>query len=301
MEDLYSIHPGISRAGGAAASEASGVAGGSSPPPTAPPPPRPPADLTEMVKAQIAGHPRYPTLLSAYIECRKVGAPPEVAALLEEIGRERCAAASAAGEVGLDPELDEFMEAYCRVLERYKEELTRPFDEAATFLSSVRTQLSTLCGAAASSLSDEMVGSSEDEPCSGDTDVTDLGQEHSSRLADRELKEMLLKKYSGCLSRLRSEFLKKRKKGKLPKDARSALMDWWNTHYRWPYPTEEDKVRLAAMTGLDPKQINNWFINQRKRHWKPSEDMQFALMEGVTGGGSSSGTTLYFDTGTIGP
>jgi hypothetical protein len=62
---------------------------------------------------------------------------------------------------------------------------------------------------------------------------------------------------------------------------------------------EEDKVRLAAMTGLDPKQINNWFINQRKRHWKPSEDMRFALMEGVAGG--SSGTTLYFDTGTIGP
>mgnify|MGYP003702732843 CR=1 FL=1 len=178
-------------------------------------------------------------------------------------------------------------------------------------------------------MQDEMVGSSEDEPCSGDADAADFGQEHSSRLADHELKEMLLKKYSGCLSRLRSEFLKKRKKGKLPKDARLALMDWWNTHYRWPYPTvmsrkrlfdtqkplthtdlglclpidlsqEEDKVRLAAMTGLDPKQINNWFINQRKRHWKPSEDMRFALMEGVTGG-SSSGTTLYFDTGTNGP
>ncbi|KAG8084466.1 hypothetical protein GUJ93_ZPchr0010g7202 [Zizania palustris] len=152
-------------------------------------------------------------------------------------------------------------------------------------------------------MQDEMVGSSEDEPCSGDGDAADFGQEQSSRLADHELKEMLLKKYSGCLSRLRSEFLKKRKKGKLPKDARSALMDWWNNHYRWPYPTEEDKVSLAATTGLDPKQINNWFINQRKRHWKPSEDMRFALMEGVTGGGggSSGGTTLYFDTGTIGP
>jgi hypothetical protein len=39
----------------------------------------------------------------------QVGAPPEVATLLEEIGRESCAAASAGGEVGLDPELDEFM------------------------------------------------------------------------------------------------------------------------------------------------------------------------------------------------
>jgi hypothetical protein len=36
------------------------------------------------------------------------------------------------------------------VLERYKEELSRPFDEAASFLSSVRTQLSSLCGGAAS-------------------------------------------------------------------------------------------------------------------------------------------------------
>ncbi|KAF0923099.1 hypothetical protein E2562_003323 [Oryza meyeriana var. granulata] len=260
------------------------------------------------MKAQIAGHPSYPSLLSAYIECRKVGAPPEVATLLEEIGREGRGGGSSSGaavEIGLDPELDEFMEAYCRVLVRYKEELSRPFDEAASFLSSIQTQLSNLCSggsspAATATHSDEMVGSSEDEPCSGDADAADFGQEHSSRLADHELKEMLLKKYSGCLSRLRSEFLKKRKKGKLPKDARSALMDWWNTHYRWPYPTEEDKVRLAAMTGLDPKQINNWFINQRKRHWKPSEDMRFALMEGVTGG-SSSGTTLYFDTGTIGP
>ena len=84
-----------------------------------------------------------------------------------------------------------------------------------------------------------MMGSSEDEQCSGGTDVPDIGQEHSSRLADHELKDMLLKKYSGCLSRLRSEFLKKRKKGKLPKDARTVLLEWWNTHYRWPYPTVE--------------------------------------------------------------
>lgn len=41
-----------------------------------------------------------------------------------------------------------------------------------------------------------------------------------------------------------------------------------------------EKKSLAELTGLDPKQINNWFINQRKRHWKlPSQNMQFALME----------------------
>jgi len=74
MEDLYSIHPGISRVGGAA-SEASvagvGVGGPS------------PSDLTELMKAQIASHPRYPSLLSAYIECRKVRATSTCRDLLD--------------------------------------------------------------------------------------------------------------------------------------------------------------------------------------------------------------------------
>ena len=37
---------------------------------------------------------------------------------------------------------------------------------------------------------------------------------------------------------------------------------------------------LAESTGLDLKQINNWFINQRKRHWKPSDELQFVMMDG---------------------
>ncbi|KAG8494379.1 hypothetical protein CXB51_012069 [Gossypium anomalum] len=96
---------------------------------------------------------------------------------------------------------------------------------------------------------------------------------------DRELKGQLLRKYSGYLGSLKQEFMKKRKRGKLPKEARQKLLDWWTKHYKWPYPSESQKLALAESTGLDQKQINNWFINQRKRHWKPSEDMQFAVME----------------------
>ena len=57
---------------------------------------------------------------------------------------------------------------------------------------------------------------------------------------------------------------------------------------------EEEKMKLSEVTGLDQKQINNWFINQRKRHWKPSEDMRFALMEGVT---TSASGPMYLDNG----
>lgn len=57
---------------------------------------------------------------------------------------------------------------------------------------------------------------------------------------------------------------------------------------------EEEKMKLSEVTGLDQKQINNWFINQRKRHWKPPEDMRIALMEGFNG--SSGEPSVCFDT-----
>ncbi|KAK6911651.1 ELK domain [Dillenia turbinata] len=264
------------------------------------------SDMSDLIKTQIANHPRYPSLVSAYIDCQKVGAPPEVASLLEEIGKEN-RPISCRGEIGADPELDDFMESYCEVLRRYKEELSRPFDEATTFLSSIETQLSDLCkdilttttNSTAGNFyhSDDAPGTSEEELSCGEAEVSESQESSGSHSGQQDLKEMLMQKYSGYLSGLRKEFLKKRKKGKLPRDARIVLLNWWNSHYRWPYPTEEEKMKLAEITGLDPKQINNWFINQRKRHWKPSEDMRFALMEGVSSG---MGTSMFFDAGGAG-
>lgn len=83
---------------------------------------------------------------------------------------------------------------------------------------------------------DEAAGSSEEELSYGEAEVSE-NQEANSCHGDQELKQILLRKYSGYLSSLRKEFLKKKKKGKLPRDARLTLLDWWNTHYRWPYPT----------------------------------------------------------------
>lgn len=85
---------------------------------------------------------------------------------------------------------------------------------------------------------DEVSGTPEEEPSS--YEEVEMPRNHEPfciRKTNQDLKEMLLKKYSGYLSSLKKEFLKKRKKEKLPKDARMALLDWWNTHYKWPYPT----------------------------------------------------------------
>ncbi|CAK8537066.1 unnamed protein product [Lathyrus sativus] len=241
---------------------------------------------SSVMKAKIASHPYYPRLLQAYIDCQKVGAPPEIARLLEEIRREndQCKRDVVVSTCfGADPELDEFMETYCDMLVRYKSDLTRPFDEATTFLNKIETQLSHLCtgggGASVPTPSDDGGASSEEEDLSTGDDVQD-GQ---SKSEDRELKDRLLRKFGSHIGTLKLEFSKKKKKGKLPKEARQTLLQWWNLHYKWPYPTEADKIELAKTTGLDQKQINNWFINQRKRHWKPSENMQFSMMENFSG------------------
>lgn len=226
-----------------------------------------------VIKAKIASHPSYPKLLDAYIDCQKVGAPPEIACLLDEIRRDKDACKQDAVSMcfGVDPELDEFMETYCDVLVKYKTDLSRPFDEATSFLNKIETQLG--------SLSKDDSVSSDEELSGGEAEANDF----QTRSEDRELKDRLLRLYGDHINSLKLEFSKKKKKGKLPKEARQKLLEWWNVHYKWPYPTEVDKVSLAETTGLDQKQINNWFINQRKRHWKPSENMHLAMMENLSG------------------
>ncbi|MCO5582575.1 hypothetical protein L7F22_036473 [Adiantum nelumboides] len=73
--------------------------------------------------------------------------------------------------------------------------------------------------------------------------------------------------YRSKLWEVREEIMRKRRAGKLPGSTTSHLRHWWDAHSKWPYPTEEEKQRLVRETGLELKQINNWFINQRKRNW----------------------------------
>ncbi|WOL07841.1 homeotic protein knotted-1 [Canna indica] len=259
------------------------------------------SDHTEELKLKIMSHPQYSNLITAYIDCQKVGAPPDVAVRLSaalagelESSRASCPPEPANSS---DPELDRFMEAYCDMLVKYREEVTRLVEDATEFLKRIESQFNAIANDGSSLRlfsSDEncegVASSEEDQDAScGATDLPEI-----DRFAeDKELKNQLLKKYSGYLSGLRQQLSKKKKKGKLPKEARQKLLNWWELHYRWPYPSETEKVALAEATGLDQKQINNWFINQRKRHWKPSEEMQFVMMEGFHP--QNAATNLYME------
>ncbi|KAJ1293801.1 hypothetical protein BS78_01G096500 [Paspalum vaginatum] len=271
------------------------------------------ADL-DPIKAKIVSHPRYHALLDAFLDCHKVGCPPVVAEEIAAAAREREAwqrAAAGDAHTRPDPELDQFMDSYCDLLVAWKEELSRPLREAREFLTMVESQLNSMA-----STGPPLVGALISADKIG-LDMSDDDQEEGSGMEaeealgidpcsdDKELKRHLLKKYSGCLGSLRKELSKKRKKGKLPKEARQKLLGWWELHYRWPYPSEMEKIALAESTGLEAKQINNWFINQRKRHWKPSEEMQFAVMDGFhhpapQNAAAAAAAALYVDARLVG-
>lgn len=236
----------------------------------------------DLMKSKIAGHPDYPRLLAAYMDCRKTGAPADVVSALEEVSEQRqLERRTPTMSIGEDPELDQFMEAYCEMLRRHQAELARPYKEGMEFINNVEAQLSSLNisvirnSSPGDSYERQGGGSSEEELSCGEAE----GNEPDPCAQEKELKDQLLRKYSGYFSSLKKQFLKKKKKGKLPKEGRQKLLDWWHSHFKWPYPSETDKIALAESTGLDQKQINNWFINQRKRHWKSSEAMQIMGMD----------------------
>ena len=80
---------------------------------------------------------------------------------------------------------------------------------------------------------DEGAVSSDEDFSGGEMEV----QEAQMRGEDRDLKDRLLRRFGSHIGTLKLEFSKKKKKGKLPREARQTLLEWWSVHYKWPYPT----------------------------------------------------------------
>ena len=63
----------------------------------------------------------------------------------------------------------------------------------------------------------------------------------------------------------------KAKSASLPSVTVEYLKAWMMSaeHIAHPYPTEQEKVEIMNDTGIELKQLTNWFVNNRKRYWKP--------------------------------
>ncbi|CAM9859371.1 unnamed protein product [Lampetra planeri] len=83
----------------------------------------------------------------------------------------------------------------------------------------------------------------------------------------------------------------KSKRGVLPKHATGIMRSWLFQHIVHPYPTEDEKRQIAAQTNLTLLQVNNWFINARRRILQPMLDA------GNTSGGNPTGNSVGNATG----
>ncbi|GMH11909.1 hypothetical protein Nepgr_013750 [Nepenthes gracilis] len=246
-------------------------------------------------KAEILAHPLYDQLLSAHVACLRIATPvdqlPRIDAQLAQY-QNVVAKYSALGNgqtmAGDDKELDQFMTHYVLLLCSFKEQLQQHVRvhamEAVMACWEIEQSLQSLTGVSPGEGTGATMSDDDDDPVDSDNNLFDgsldgtdnmgfgplIPTESERSLMERvrqELKHELKQGYKEKIVDIREEILRKRRAGKLPGDTTSVLKAWWQSHSKWPYPTEEDKTRLVQETGLELKQINNWFINQRKRNW----------------------------------
>lgn len=77
----------------------------------------------------------------------------------------------------------------------------------------------------------------------------------------------------------------------LPAGAVAILKAWLLSpeHFTHPYPTPQDQILLMEKTGIDKKQLKNWFTNARRRIWKPMLKKQLEAGKLAAGGAPGGG------------
>eukprot|EP00249_Psilotum_nudum_P015961 c25598_g1_i1 orf=404-1996(-) len=252
---------------------------------------------TAKLKADVLSHPLYEQLLAAHVACLRIATPvdqlPRIDAQLAQ-SQNVLTKYSVLGQnchiLGGDEkdDLDQFMTHYVLLLCSFKEQLQQHVRvhamEAVMACWDLEQSLLSLTGVSPGEGTGATMSDDEDDQEDSDPSLYDSGldghdtggfgplipTESERSLMDRvrqELKNELKQGYRDRIVDVREEILRKRRAGKLPGDTTSVLKSWWHTHSKWPYPTEDEKARLVQETGLQLKQINNWFINQRKRNW----------------------------------
>ncbi|XP_058105626.1 homeobox protein HD1-like [Magnolia sinica] len=262
------------------------------------------SEQQRQLKAEIVSHPLCEQLLAAHVGCLRVATPmdhlPLIDAQLAQSHHLIRSYQSQHHQMILSPhekqDLDNFLTQYLVVLCSFKEQLQQHVRvhavEAVMACREIEQSFQALTGVSLGEGTGATMSDDEDElqmDCALDigsdgNDMMGFGPliptESERSLMERVRHELKIELKQGFKSRIedvREEILRKRRAGKLPGDTTSVLKNWWQQHSKWPYPTEEDKAKLVEETGLQLKQINNWFINQRKRNWHSNSQSMTAL------------------------
>lgn len=83
-------------------------------------------------------------------------------------------------------------------------------------------------------------------------------------LEEEDIEKTLTNNTNNEISNDSNKYLKC-KRANYSKEVSKILKNWLKENLNNPYPSEREKNDLIKMTGLDSTQINNWFINARRR------------------------------------
>ncbi|RWR89440.1 homeobox protein HD1-like protein [Cinnamomum micranthum f. kanehirae] len=251
------------------------------------------AEEQRQMKTEIASHPLCEQLLAAHVGCLRVATPIDHLPLIDaQLSQSHHLIRSYQSQhhLLLSPhdkqDIDNFLSQYLLVLCSFKDQLQQHVRlhavEAVMACREIEQSFQALTGltlgeGTGATMSDDEDELQMDNALDMSMDGHDmmgfgplLPTESERTLMERVRQELKIELKQGFRSKIedvREEILRKRRAGKLPGDTTSVLKNWWQQHAKWPYPTEEDKAKLVEETGLQLKQINNWFINQRKRNW----------------------------------
>ncbi|XP_063576238.1 homeobox protein Meis3 isoform X8 [Pongo abelii] len=249
--------------------------------PHRPPQPLPPgldSDGLKREKDEIYGHPLFPLLALVFEKCElatccpRDGAgaglrtPPggdvcssdsfneDIAAFAKQVRSERPLFSS-------NPELDNLMIQAIQVLRFHLLELEKTNIWIGDHEDSGSVHLGTP-GPSSGGLASQSGDNSSDQGDGLDTSVASP----SSGGEDEDLDQ---------------ERRRNKKRGIFPKVATNIMRAWLFQHLSHPYPSEEQKKQLAQDTGLTILQVNNWFINARRRIVQPMIDQSNRTGQGA--------------------
>ncbi|KAL5713604.1 hypothetical protein ACHQM5_015665 [Ranunculus cassubicifolius] len=204
------------------------------------------------MREDIMQHPLFNDLLAAHAACTRVTATSSV-------DHSPVVAHTPLLCTSLNGELDQFMASYITMLTSLENKILRPcIMEATMAFQSIEQELFDL-----------FATEEKTNMASGSTMPTGSVKSLADMMK-QELKLKLQEDYEVKIKHLWEEIKMKRAgaahKLPLPSNVSSVLKKWWEEHLEWPYPTGDEKEMLMKETGLQLKQLNKWFINQRNRN-----------------------------------
>lgn len=222
--------------------------------------------LSTDVNWLVVYHDLYPRIVDFHFKIRRMresqpskeAMEPVRGRVIEEISRlhEAKDAKHLMEEARQDRNLNSFLERYCSSLQDLLHSLITMSEAAGSICADLDSRVARIC---------ETLKKTEEEGTKNPHPSSDNAL--SIHDTDESLQCVLIEKYKASILDLKRQFLRQKKTGKLPKSATSILKEWWKKNIVWPYPSEHEKKKFCDHCGLSPTQINNWFINQRKRHW----------------------------------